>query len=200
MTTCILTQEGIRTAAAGGDPDILLVRRFLEDPDPLAFAELVRRHEGPVLRLCSSILGPGFEADAEDLAQEIFVHVYHSLTGFRFASRFSTWLYRVAYRKAIDRKRLARFSRPHAGTEAIEQRASATASALGTLIENEQAAAIGRAVDTLPTSHRTAVRLYYWQGCSVDEIAQLTGTRVATVKSWLFRARKRLAVVLQESP
>ena len=98
--------------ASEKDADAALVRRFLDGRDPFVFAELIRNHERPVFRLAASVLGPGHEAAAEDLTQEIFVHVYHKLSGFRFASRFSTWLYRVAYRKAIDEKRKARYQRP----------------------------------------------------------------------------------------
>ena len=99
--------------ASEKDSDAALVRRFLDDRYPLAFAELIRHHERPVFRLAASVIGPGHEDAPEDLTQEIFVHVYHKISGFRFASRFSTWLYRVAYRKAIDALTSAR---PFSGT------------------------------------------------------------------------------------
>ncbi len=196
MTTLVLNQQGVRDSSVD-DPDARLVRRFLKDPEPHVFAELVRRHEGPVFRLCVSILGPGFEADAEDLTQEIFLHVYHSLSGFRFASKFSTWLYRVSYRKAIDLKRRARFSKPHSDTRSLEARQGTAPDALDDVLAAERRAALLAAVEELPLSQRAAVRLFYWRECSIEDIAALLDARPATVRSWLFRARQHLAEFLE---
>ena len=87
------------------DPDAEAVRLFLEDRDPEAFAALVKRHEASVFRVCASVLGPGFEADAEDLAQDVLIHVFHTLSSFRGNSRFSTWLHRLAVNLVLQDRR-----------------------------------------------------------------------------------------------
>jgi RNA polymerase sigma-70 factor (ECF subfamily) len=179
------------------DPDEVLVRRFLRDRDPAAFAALARRHEAPVFRLVASILGPGHEADAEDVAQEIFIHVYHRLSSFRFRSRFSTWLYRVAYRKAIDEKRRSRYQRPHLQESVLATHPS-DGDSLSGAIERQEASRLRRWVDELPEPQRTAVVLFYWSEASVKEIGEVLGAKPVTVRSWLHRARALLAKRLQE--
>ena len=202
MTTLAATVSslGVPTPAQQAvDEDATLVREFLDGGDPMIFAELIRRYERPVFRLTASVLGPGFEAAAEDLTQEIFVHVFHKLSTFRFASRFSTWLYRVAYRKAIDEKRKARYQKPHVGEAVLDRIASRDSDPLDQALEAESARGLRRAVDALTEPHRTAVLLFYWMERPVEEIAELLGSRPATVRSYLFRARERLRRAL-ESP
>ena len=186
------------TASTPVDEDAKLVRLFLRDRDPMVFSELVRKHERPVFRLVASVLGPGFVTAAEDPTQEIFVHVYHKLGGFRFAARFSTWLYRVAYRKAIDEKRKARYSRHHVSEEALAEMGSEGPDPLESSLQSERHRLLRRGVEDLGEPHRTAVLLFYWMESPVEEIAALLRTRPATVRSYLFRARARLRDTLGE--
>ena len=176
----------------GADEETELIRLFLEQRDPLLFAQLVKKYERPVFRLAASVLGPGFDSAAEDLTQEIFVHVFHQLGSFRFASRFSTWLYRVAYRKAIDEKRKARYSRHHVGEEALAGLSATEPDPLRASLEEERDRAVRRAVSALREPHRTVVLLFYWMESPVEEIAMLLSTKPATVRSYLFRARAKL--------
>ncbi len=178
------------------DVDAELVRLFLQDRDPSVFAELVRKYERPVFRLVASVLGPGFVTAAEDLTQEIFVHVYHKLGGFRFAAQFSTWLYRVAYRKAIDEKRRARYRHRHVGEEALAGIGVEGPDPLEASLQSERNSRLRRSVDSLGEPHRTAVLLFYWMESPIEEIATLLGTKPATVRSYLFRARARLRTTL----
>ena len=187
-----------RTVAKTIDEDAELVRLFLQDRDPAVFSELVRKHERPVFRLVASVLGPGFVSAAEDLTQEIFVHVYHKLGGFRFAARFSTWLYRVAYRKAIDEKRKARYSRLHLGEDALAEMRVDGPDPLEASLQSERNRLVRQGVEHLREPHRTAVLLFYWMESPVEEIAALLRTKPATVRSYLFRARARLRGTLGE--
>ena len=193
-------RPGLQRPAASKqvDVDARLVRLFLEDRDPAVFAELVRKHERPVFRLVASVLGPGFVSAAEDLTQEIFVHVYHKLGGFRFAARFSTWLYRVAYRKAIDEKRKARYRHLHLGAEALAEMRVEGPDPLEASLRSERNRLLRRGVEGLGEPHRTAVLLFYWMESPVEEIATLLRTKPATVRSYLFRARAKLRDTLGE--
>ena len=183
---------------ANRDQDAEPVRLFLENRDPTLFSELVRKYERPVFRLSASVLGPGFESAAEDLTQEIFVHVFHKLGTFRFASRFSTWLYRVAYRKAIDEKRKARYSRPHVGESALEQLEDPAADPLTRSVQDERDAHLRECVAGLGEPQRTSVLLFYWMESPVEEIAKLLDSKPATVRSHLHRARAKLRKMIDD--
>ena len=193
-------RPGLQRPAASKqvDVDARLVRLFLEDRDPAVFAELVRKYERPVFRLVASVLGPGFVSAAEDLTQEIFVHVYHKLGGFRFAARFSTWLYRVAYRKAIDEKRKARYRHLHLGEEALAEMRVEGPDPLEGSLRSERNRLLRRGVEGLGEPHRTAVLHFYWMASPVEEIATLPRTKPATVRSYLFWARAKLRDTLGE--
>ncbi len=171
-----------------------LIEQFLRAGDVGAFAELVARHQDRVFRLVTSVLGPGSAPEAEDLTQDIFLEVCDKLHTFRRQSRLSTWLHRLAWRRAIDRKRLARFRFPHLGEEALPQHPGeqdqddpATAA-----IRRQHRLQLRAAVRELAEPYRTTVYLYYWLEQPVAEIAEMLGRRPGTVKAQLFRARKQL--------
>ncbi len=182
-----------------------IIARSLKSGDESLFAELVDTYKERVHRLVVSILGPGFDADAEDVAQEVFIQVYRSLPSFRRDSTFSTWLYSITRRKAIDRKRRARFRMPHVDERALETAADVAAGAHriqptgtgGAIDEFEQRDLVAAVLAALPQRYRTVVHLRYWMGCSVNEIAELSGMRPGTVKSHLHRARALLLAGLR---
>ncbi len=170
-----------------------LVRRCVAEGSDEAFLALVTRYRDRVFRLAASILGPGFDAEAEDVAQEVFVLVHRKLATFRSESRFSTWLYAITRRRAIDVARRARFQRPHLGDEALAQLA-------GPGEERERRLDLLAAVNALGEPQRSTILLHYWQGQSIDEIATLHSVRPGTVKARLHRARARLGNALEEHP
>lgn len=181
--------------------DATLVRELVRTGDEDLFAELVSRHKERVFRLAASILGPGHEAEAEDLTQEVFLLVYRKLASFRQECAFSTWLYRMTRNAAIDRRRRARF-RYHHVDEAVlrsvqtddvrcdpEHRAST----------RERRQQVLGHIDQLPEPQRSVVYLHYWLGTPIAEIAGLLELNSETVKSHLFRARRRLASQIPRS-
>jgi RNA polymerase sigma-70 factor (ECF subfamily) len=196
MTSCSIALMEARprlgSAPGASDDDAALLRSYLRNRDPELFARLVRRHEASVFRLVVSILGPAHGADAEDVTQDIFVHVYHKLDNFRFASRFSTWLYRIAYRKAIDEKRRARYRHPHVGEELLAQRPESSVDPQQGALGREAAQALRKQVAELTEPYRSAVLLYYWMDLPVEEISRVLGAKATTVRSYLHRARAKL--------
>lgn len=174
--------------------DAELVSRFRDSGDDDLFEVLVSRHKDQVFRLVIAILGPGFEADAEDVCQEVFLQVYRRLPGFRMESRFGTWLYSVARNRAIDRKRRARFRIPHVSPEDSLLRHSADAGDEARDIATEEARRllVVRCMNELSYQPRAALYLHYWLGCSTREIAESLGVRPGTVKSYLHRGRRSL--------
>ena len=178
------------------ETDAVLVGRCRSGADPTAFAELVRRHRDPVYRLVLSILGHGFEADAEDVAQEVFVRAHYALNEFRGEAQFGTWLYRVAFNHALNVKARARFHRPHLGEDALASAASADPGPHERLEAARRARALATAIAELPEVYQASLRLHYWMGIGVAEIAVLVGVPVNTVKSYLHRARQLLGATL----
>jgi RNA polymerase sigma-70 factor (ECF subfamily) len=136
-------------------------------------------------------MGAQFRAEAEEITQEIFLRVYRTAHSFRHESKFSTWLYRIAYREAVDCKARARYRRPHASFDsmlATDSDDPQTRALIG-----ERDLKLHQNLDLLPDLYRSVLHLHYWMGYSVEEIAGQLGAPEGTVKSYLHRARMLLA-------
>jgi RNA polymerase sigma-70 factor (ECF subfamily) len=187
-----------------GNSDAVLVARFQEG-DGTAFDGLVRRHQDAVFRTCLRFLGDYDEA--VDCAQDVFVRVYKTLGSFRRESRFSTWLYRVAVNVCKNRASSLQFRRrrrmfsldtarnPDGKTVEVK---NGRWSPHREYEKKEEREAVERAIHGLPEDQRAVVILRDIESLSYDEIARITGFAQGTVKSKLFRARKRLAEELRE--
>lgn len=167
------------------DPDRELVAEVLAG-DELAFERLVRRYQPRVFRLVHGILGDW--QHAEDVCQEIFVNIYLKLSGFRFRSRLSTWIYRVAVHHAL--KRRAREAR----REAISIDKGILTGVMAPAREDESRAKLeGRdlmekILRPLPDNLRTAVLLKEQEGLTYREIAEVLGCTQGVVEQRLYRA------------
>lgn len=202
--TALITRFAIPGAIAADTPscaeDAALIEQFLRTDSEELFEILVRRYQEKVFSLAASVLGPGAEADAEDATQEVFVVVLRRLKTFRRESEFSTWLYRVARNQIIDYHRRTATRPTEASDDALlaipdsdrrsdPEKAAAAAQRRARLMHH---------VDRLSEPQRIVVHLHYWQGQSVAEISEILGLRPGTVRSHLFRARRRLARLLPE--
>jgi RNA polymerase sigma-70 factor (ECF subfamily) len=158
-----------------------------------SFEELVRRYQAPALQFLRR-LGAG--ADAEDLLQETFLRAYRGLDQYRQPGRFITWLFTIARRVQINHFRR---SLPGPGSEGL---ASAPARGPGPpeiVAENEQRQRLwNMAARILSDDERTAVWLYYVEGMSTKEISAVLERSWVSVKTMLFRARRRLLALLPE--
>jgi RNA polymerase sigma-70 factor (ECF subfamily) len=166
----------------------------------LAFEELVAREKERVFRVALSVLGPGCEAEAEDVTQEVFVRAYRSLPSFRGESRLSTWIYRLAFNLAVDhRRRLGR--RREDGdpdrAEALPDSAPA-GDPYRAARQDERSRAVRRALARVSEERRAVLHLHYWMGHTVAEIGELLGLPAGTVKSHLHRAREALREELED--
>ncbi len=179
--------------------DEVLVAACQRGGDAAAFAVLVGRHQDRVFRLVLSVLGPGAEVEAEDVAQDVFLRVHHHLSSFRGESGFRSWLYRVAFNLAVDRRRLARWRLPHVGEAALGMIATraAVTDPFAVASAAERARVIQRGLDALPEIVQAVVRLHYWMDQSVDEIGEMLRLPPGTVKSHLHRGRQRLHQLLE---
>ena len=180
------------------DSDEVLVARCRDGGDAQAFAELVRRYREPVYRLAVSILGPGFRADAEEVAQEVFLSVHRALGRFRGEAQFGTWIYRIAFNHAVNLKARVRYRAPHLGEAVLAEMAAAGADAHDRLVAERRDQVLAECVSELPDVYQATLRLHYWLGEGVAEIAVLLDLNENTVKSYLFRARRLLHEMLKE--
>ena len=177
------------------DEEARVIRAVLEG-DTDRFEELVHAHEKGIYNLCLRMLGD--EQDALDAAQESFFKAFRSLKGFRGDSRFSTWLYRLAGNVCLDMLR----KRPNAPTLSMDDDdaplflADDSPSPQEIVERWEIRRTLREALASLPEDFRQAVVLRDVSGLSYEEIADVTGLELGTVKSRIFRARKKLASAL----
>jgi RNA polymerase sigma-70 factor, ECF subfamily len=136
-------------------------------------------------------------ADAEDVAQEALLRAYRGFDRLRDRSRFRAWLVRIAFRLALDRLRSAkrRDQRDMLWSKPSHQPPLATAEDIA--VSNQFQGHLERALDELPEKLRIVLLLSAMEGYTIDEIAEMVGVPVGTVKSRIFIARKKLAEKLR---
>jgi len=183
----------------GPQVDAALVRSF-QAGNKAAFDKLVLKHKDRIFNLCFRFLGDYQEAN--DSAQEVFVKAYRSLKGFRFESVFGTWLHRIAVNTCKNKvksleyryaKKMVYLDNPGAvqDTRGLEI-SDETQSPLAELEKKERMQLIQRAIESLPPEQKMVVILRDIQGLPYDDIADITGYGLGTVKSRLSRARLEL--------
>jgi RNA polymerase sigma-70 factor (ECF subfamily) len=137
--------------------------------------------------------------DAQEVAQDVFVKAFQKLNTFRRDSRFSTWLYRIAFNEAISRTRLKRLPEVDFIDEISESAAEEEVeeNVLG-LDPSEQQQAVSKALKKLPPGDRLLIDLFYREGLPVGEISIITGMSESNVKVRMHRLRKKIYVELNE--
>lgn len=168
------------------------------------FNRLVLKHKDRIYSLCVRLLQD--RDDADDVAQETFVKVYHGLKDFRREAKFSSWLYRIA----VNTSKNKQMSQPYReskrsqdlesiDTNSTEVTGSENSPAPDQVLENKtKGAAIERAIANLPEEQRVLIVLRDIEGRSYDEIAELVGLNLGTVKSRLNRGRLQLQAWLKD--
>jgi RNA polymerase sigma-70 factor (ECF subfamily) len=156
------------------------------------FRLLVDRHERQVAALGRSFFHNVDEA--ADFTQDVFLKAAHALARFEGRSRFSTWLYRIAYTSALNQ--LNRRKEYRSLSESDYQSAYRTPEEehIKTLVRD----AVRQAVTELPERYRVCVDLFFFYDRSYDEIEIITGYPVNTIKSHVFRAKKMLREKLKD--
>jgi len=154
--------------------------------------EVYREHMQLVARWASRLGGPGL--DVEDLVQEVFLRVHRLLPQFRGEAQLTTWLYSITQNVVRTRRRKERFRRRF-GFAGDPDRLHVVASGptpLEAAERRQSADLIYRALDGIPEKYRTIFILFEIDGMSGEEIAELTGVKLATVWVQLTRARAQL--------
>jgi len=169
------------------DADKLLVARTLAGDDD-AFAELLTRYRKPVLNFIYRLVGDA--AEAEDVAQDVFVRAYRHLADYDPRRQFSTWLFALARNAAIDR---LRYRQRHPTEPLSDIVAASLARGPSTEAESRDLGRqIAAAIAQLPEDQRTAIVLAEYHGLSHAEIAEVMDCSEKSVESRLYRAKQTL--------
>ena len=180
------------TAAPGQQSDRELVER-VAGGDRAAVRLLFMRHHARIYRFVARQTGSGMMAD--DVANEVFLELWRQAPAFQGRSEVSTWLLGIARFKALSALRKRK------EVEIDEEAAAAVPDTADTpevaVMKEDKAAALRGMVNALSEEHRTVVDLAYYHSKSVSEIAEILSIPVATVKTRMFYARKKLGEALQ---
>lgn len=152
--------------------------------DTRAYERIYRLLEGRIFALCLRMTGN--DQEAEERTQDVFVHAWEKLGQFRGDSRFSTWLHRLAVNLILqERRKEGRRRKREESTDRIESYGHAAVRSMpGTRVDLE------RAIAALPDGARRVLVLRDVQGYAYQEIAEITGVTLGTVKAQIHRARQ----------
>ena len=182
------------------EQEAAIVRKVLGG-DANAFETLVLEYEKNVYNIALRMTGNS--EDAADMTQEAFIKAYNSLQSFRGDSKFSVWLYRIVSNVCLDFLR-SKNRRPTVSLSVEDDDGEDTQLDVADESQSPELLldrkltrdSVRRGLDSLPPDYRQILLLREIQGLSYDEIAQALSLEVGTVKSRIFRARKRLCTFL----
>lgn len=163
-----------------------------------AFGTLVERYQDFIFTIVLRMVK--VREEAEEVAQDSFVKAFESLESYRGDSKFSSWLYSIAYRKALDRIRKNKRQQTMGLIEEITEGDQASVeNALQILEDNERKQMIQDKIMQLPEQEAALITLYYFEELSVKEIATITDLSQDNIKIKLYRSRKKLFTLLKDS-
>ena len=170
------TDEDLVARSRGGDLD--------------SFNQLILRWERPIYALAYRVIGR--EEDARDVCQETFLRAFRALPGFRGQAKFSSWIYRIALnlcRDWIRRQRRTPVVQMPEDAEAVERMAvrDPVESIEDLVARKELSAVVAEAMAVLPEEQRTAIILKEYHGMTFQEIAELQGCPLSTVKTRVYQ-------------
>ncbi len=175
--------------------DQILISQIVEG-DTNSFTILVDRYKDLVFTLALRMLKN--REEAEEIAQDTFIKTYKSLDKFKGDSKFSTWIYRVAYNSCLDRiKKNKKHINDVEINEFTEHQVVTIDNALDKMEIKEREEAMQRCIDTLPSEESFLLTLYYFDDLSLEEISKIVGITANSIKVKLFRSRKKLATILK---
>ena len=177
--------------------EAMFVRRLQANEDA-AYDELVRTYSASIFHVAYRMLGES--AEASDVVQEIFLKVFRNISGFKGEAALKTWIFKIAFSEILNRLRW--WKRRHRGsTVSLDDQPNGNGTGPGhslasssptpeqVLQSKEQETAIQQALGRLSREHRSIIVLRDIEGFSYNEIADVLGVSIGTVKSRLARAR-----------
>ncbi len=159
-----------------------------------SYTHLVNKYKDMVFTVCYRILKQ--HEDAEDTAQVTFIKAFNKLNSFNGDSKFSTWIYTIAYRTAISKTKLIKLDSTD-NDHYLESDSEDTFPQLEEMKNKEQQLYIQKAINSLQELDGVIITLFYIDDCSIQEIVEITGLSESNVKVKLHRARKQLKINLE---
>jgi RNA polymerase sigma-70 factor, ECF subfamily len=183
-----LTDEELVSRSMGGDPE--------------SFNQLIRRWERPIYALAYRTIGR--EDDARDVVQETFLRAFRGLSGFKGQAKFSSWLYRITLNLCRDWMRRQRRTPVIAtpdGVDLVELagESETVETADAAVVRKDLSRAVARAMAALPEEQRAAIVLKEYHDLTFQEIADLLGCPLSTVKTRLYQGLTVLRKELERS-
>ncbi len=176
----------------------------LQQKDQTAFRELVAEYSKKVFNTALGILQNA--EDAEDISQEVFIEVFHSIGQFKGDAKLATWIYRITVTKSLEflrkKNRLKRFAfvQNIFGKESIlPEKDNPHFYHPGVQLENkERASILFKAIDQLPENQKSAFVLHKLEDLSYVEIAEVMKVSLSSIESLMFRAKQNLKKLLSD--
>ncbi|MDR0969950.1 MAG: RNA polymerase sigma factor [Lentimicrobiaceae bacterium] len=169
----------------------------IQEGDDACFACILDKYGTQIHTLIVRIVGNS--EDAEELSQDVFMKVYKSIVSFKGTSRFSTWIYRIAYNTAISatrrRKQVYLTLEESQLTNVSDDELN---DSMSSLEKSERLERLEHALELLSPDERALILMFYMQEKTIDDLVQITGLSNSNVKTKLHRIRKKLVVLLQE--
>ncbi|MBT8232377.1 MAG: sigma-70 family RNA polymerase sigma factor [Saprospiraceae bacterium] len=173
--------------------DNQLIQQVL-DGHQKAFGELVKRYQNKMYSVCLSILKKPDEA--QEATQDTFIKMHRSLDKYNAEAKFSSWLYKIAYRTSLDylRKRKSTVD-----IEVVDYASSHQENGTEAAINNaELTSQLQKALTYLKPDEAGLVRMFYLKELSIKELEEVTGMSKSNIKVKLFRARKKLSEIISQ--
>lgn len=165
--------------------------------DSQEFAKLVDDYKDLVFTIALRMLKN--REEAEEVAQDSFIKIFKSLKNFQGTSKLSTWIYRIAYNTCLDRIKKYKKDQQTKQIEEVEgYHVAEMSNALDLMMQREKSEMINECIQKLPTMDAAILTLFYFEEQSLIELASTLKLSASTAKVKLFRARKKLAVILKE--
>ncbi len=186
-----------RQKAGAGDRGAFLDR--LKAGDQNAFSELVEEKSGIVFHLAIRMVWD--RVLAEDITQEVFVKAYRGLADFKVRSSLSTWLYRIAYNTVVSEMEKARYRYETTDMDDLDSRGTSNEAAsdlLDAIDRSETVSRLNRLIEELKPEQKWTMTLYYMDNKTYEEISEIMGVPMGTVKTYLFRAKQELRKRLRD--
>ncbi len=159
--------------------------------DSNAFAHLINKYKDMIFTLVIKIVKD--REDAEEVAQDSFIKAYQKLDGFEGKSKFSTWLYTIAYRNALTKVRKKKLETTDIDSYVLDNhKDDHDFPQLEAIKNGEQQKYVRKAIDNLGETDALLITLFYLHDNSIEEIQEITEMSQSNVKVRLFRARKKL--------
>lgn len=168
------------------------------------FSQLVDDYKNRVFNTCYGFVQN--KADADDLAQEVFIEVYQSANKFKGESSIATWIYRISVNKSLDfikkkkrQKRWAILTQVNTDDNSgIDNLVSSSDNPEISLEQKDKVRILNHAISSLPTNQKTAFTLLKYEDLSYKEISEIMKMSISSIESLLHRAKKNLRIKLEK--